>query len=139
MVKYTKILRVKGGTNMFKRIVIFIIIGILLMSIMSCSRSKSVSKGHSSFSNPRNKTDEYTFEVRSSQNSIDMEFDITIEEGLLLFSLTNPNGEVAWCQEISSSDKFKRKESFEAIEGLWNLEVTMKEAVGRYSHEWIAK
>ena len=118
-----------------------VVISLLLMACdgqTSTNHSHSTSRARSSFTSAHTDTQTTSLEVKGSVDHIDLYFDAALDQGSMVWSLTDPAGEVVWSGTLAAGEADTQELDFDPVVGDWQLEVTFEAAVGHYEHHWEA-
>ena len=114
---------------------------VLIVCVQACG-----STGTHSSSDSRSRTDFEdkteiritTLEVRPAMTSNDLCVRVDLTEGSMSWTLTDPEGDVRWEEEIVAPARWHESREFEPIVGEWTLKISLENATGGYDVHWQA-
>jgi hypothetical protein len=87
----------------------------------------------------RTETKNLTYEIRADMQKIEIELEAQIDNGLLAWKLTDPEGVLRWEEEIAAVRCAKDDRSFDALEGEWAMDLDLKKFTGKFEVCWKAR
>ena len=114
---------------------------VLIVCMPACgssgTRSSSDSRSRTNFED-RTETRIRILEVRPAMTSNDLRVRVNLTEGSASWTLTDPEGDVRWEEEIIAPARWNESREFEPIVGEWTLKLSLEKATGGYDVHWRA-
>lgn len=114
---------------------------VLIVSVPACSssgtHSSSDSRSRTDFED-KTETKITTLEVRPAMTSNNLRMRVDLTEGSVSWTLTDPEGDVRWEEEIVAPARWNESREFEPTGGEWTLKMSLKNATGGYDVHWQA-
>jgi hypothetical protein len=78
----------------------------------------------------------FSFTSHPLMGSVNIQAILRIDEGSVVYTLIDPNGEVRWQGETTSGVQFNQAHGFGGISGEWIFQIELTDATGEYDIYW---
>jgi hypothetical protein len=100
------------------------------------SHGQALNRSSAHFTN-ETETRSHTLTIRETMRTMDLELNITLDEGVIVYRLFDPDGVLKWENEAEVLERrLTIKESFTPVVGEWTLEARLTDASGEYELVW---
>lgn len=121
-----------------------LILATVVFLLTACSASIDWARSHGQAQNRSSahftnetETRSHTLTIREAMRTMDLELDITLNEGAIVCRLFDPDNALKWEKEIEVPKRHLTiKDSFTPMVGEWTLEVMLLDASGEYDLVW---
>jgi len=80
-----------------------------------------------------------TFRIQPSSSATSVHVGIFLDNGTVALSLTDPEGNVVWEEDVDSLKGLSASMRFDPIPGLWTMRLDPDQATGEYDVTWRAE
>ena len=103
----------------------------------ACSRASSRSAVHKAGRYRKaTRVDSYIIIAKERAGRPGLVIEIDNDAGRVSWTLTDPQGRVAWQDSVQGDENAKRAAKLERIVGEWTIELELVDATGRYEFRW---
>jgi hypothetical protein len=84
----------------------------------------------------KTETTVHTLDVLPAMTTVELRMRVRVRDGAFSWKLVDPAGDVQWEDGVVGSGHKSGSRRFEAVEGVWTLELQLESASGSYDVAW---
>ena len=124
-------------TRAARRLALVLLLAAALLGACSCASSRSTVHKAGRY-RKATRVDSYILIAKERAGRPGLVIEIDNDAGRVSWTLTDPQGRVAWQDSVQGDESAKRAAKLERIVGEWTIELELVDATGRYEVRWEA-